>query len=185
MRKIALLFLLLVSLSSFAQADRNEITTQKARFLQTASPDTTTDIRYQRKGKAFVEAGYDFGANFGQLKLNMVFGLQVSPQFYWGMGAGVRLVMDEPNLVPVFLNFKYNLTDGVAPAFVAIDAGFTLAFDKLGYGGGWMLDPRFGIRIKANESLAVDLSVGFEYQRGNLYAGHYFHGVGIHAGLFF
>jgi hypothetical protein len=97
------------------------------------------------------------------LGLTTVNGFNINRRFLAGVGVGIS-AYNEGYAVPLFLDFRYNLSKGGFIPYVFADGGIVLKFDDLEE-PILFVNPGFGLYKKINDKFGVNLGAGLMIQR--------------------
>ena len=118
--------------------------------------------------QGIAEIGYgfktgDFGTDF--IKVNIIHGLKVNPNFALGIGTGIRYYYDgQRTIVPFFADFRIKvLSYGVTP-YLALGIGYS--FNPLNdfEGEGILFNPSAGVSFRVTPRSAMIIGIGFDQQ---------------------
>ncbi len=140
------------------------------------------------------EKSVSFFGNFGVGKyanstygFNMVNGYRFNQYFYLGFGVGIGYSSELSSVteyvylgtkerrqdrypIPLYLQAKFNLTNGAVSPFILVNAGYTLDIKEyLKDAPGLMLNPALGVEIPVGEKQAILVSAGFKLQHGTMF----------------
>lgn len=155
MKRLGIILLLLVSISSFAKSQNV----------------------YGNCYRGFVDVGYDIGVGdyqFGRFEISSSHGYQVNPFFFVGAGFGLHFMSEyeTPNMsialdvrdssveIPLFANLKCNFTKSKIAPFIDLKAGTFVTNN-----GGLYINISGGCRIATKDNQAVNVSVGYTMQK--------------------
>jgi hypothetical protein len=127
--------------------------------------------------RGFADVAYSIGIGdyeFGRFEINTSHGYQFNPYFYLGAGMGFHFmseyktkdmdipldVRDSKVDIPIFANARVNFTKGKIAPFIDMKAGMFVTNS-----GGLYLNPSAGVRIAFNEKQAINVSVGYSYEK--------------------
>ena len=105
------------------------------------------------------------GINY--FKINIINGCRVDPNFFMGVGTGLKVYNDYDiaynPIIPLFLNIRSNFKeDGFSP-YISTDIGSSFKFNEdYLWSMGLYFSPSFGIRYSIYKQMVVDLSIGYE-----------------------
>lgn len=121
--------------------------------------------------RGFVDFGYTIGVgdfDLGRLELLTSHGVQVNPYFFVGAGTGVHYYCTDGAdefMVPFFADLRGSFLTGVVSPVIGLKAGYTFdatdSFSSLGL----YIAPSFGVRYMVSRTSALNLSVGYTFQR--------------------
>ena len=139
----------------------------------------TGDLSGLKTGyKGIAEMGYQIGVgNYGmdRLKLNVIYGYQISPYFSLGLGTGLRYYFDAgATLIPVFADFRANFLNKRVSPYLSLGLGYS--FDA-GYhfkGVGFLLNPTAGVSFKVSNKSSLNVGLGYEMQTMDFYGTNYY-----------
>lgn len=166
--------------------------TPEVKFV-TVKPTYNTQARkfqgFSGNGEG-MNPGYHFNADVGyyigsgdwgmdRLGLNMTCSNQFSPFFSFGLGTGLRAYLSDESdgviLMPVYANFKGFFLDNNISPYLSFSIGYSA--DLSGYGcGGLFLSPQLGANIRLNDRFSVNVGLGYEMQKMELYFHNYYSG---------
>ena len=148
MKKLLLLFALLIPTMSFAQFSP----TIQAYF------DLGVD-KYKNKfyGANFI-GDYAFNKN---IKAGVGVGIGGADMLYYESSTGDS--RDAATLMPIFADFQYKFNEeGITP-YLNLDAGYTLALSSNINNPGLFVLPAFGVSFPLSKG-AINLQIGYKYQ---------------------
>ena len=124
--------------------------------------------------KGIVELGYEIGVgDYGldRLKLNIINGYQVNPNFSLGIGTGLRYYFDaEVALIPIFADFRGNLLiDSKISPYISLGIGYSFDATNSFERAGFMMSPNLGVCFKVSEKSAMNIALGYEMQKMDFY----------------
>ncbi|MBR1462225.1 MAG: hypothetical protein IJ604_02435 [Prevotella sp.] len=127
----------------------------------------TGDGGLQTGYRGFFDMGYNFGVGEykeGRVEMSTTHGSQVLPMLYVGAGVGVSYWFDsETFAIPIFGDFRINAPTGAVSPFLDVKMGYS-PFDIRGIYGNFSLGCRFATGKKGG----INLSVGYQLQRGEV-----------------
>lgn len=155
MKRLGIILLFLVSISSFAKSQNV----------------------YGNCYRGFVDVGYNIGVGdyqFGRFEISSSHGYQVNPFFFVGAGFGLHFMSEyeTPNMsialdvrdssveIPLFANLKCNFTKSKVAPFIDLKAGTFVTNN-----GGLYANISGGCRIATKDKQAVNVSVGYTMQK--------------------
>ena len=129
-----------------------------------------TAIRTPRTGfnsgyRGIIEAGL-YAGDYGEIKLDIVNGVQISPYVFVGGGMGIRYDFDWGVLLPLFANARVYFINRKITPYVSTDLGYSFAWNKESKGGLYFAFTP-GISIKITSKSAVNIGTGFGLQNIN------------------
>ena len=149
MKKLLLLFAMLIPTMSFAQFSP----TIQAYF------DLGVD-KYKNKfyGANFI-GDYAFNKS---IKAGVGVGIGGADMLYYESSTGDS--RDAATLMPIFADFQYKFNEeGITP-YLNLDAGYTLALSSNINNPGFFILPAFGVSFPLSKG-AINLQVGYKYQK--------------------
>lgn len=138
---------------------------------------TATFVRAQNISnncyRGYIDGGYTVGVGdypFGRFEVNTSHGYQITPNFFVGGGVGMHFMgtYETPAAsipldvrkskvdIPLFVNARFNTTDGKYVPFIDLKAGKYLTYE-----GGLYLNLSVGCRIAVEEKNAVNIHMGY------------------------
>lgn len=118
--------------------------------------------------KGFVDFGYTFGvghvSDAGRLSLTTSHGVQINPYLFVGGGTTVNYYTSASYFsLPLFANVRGSFMDNSISPFVDLKIGYTI-FDVTGF----YFSPSIGCRFGLQNGNGVNVSLGYEMQKGTL-----------------
>ncbi len=129
-------------------------------------------------------------SNFGGITDNVSLGLTtingylVLPYFSFGAGVGIH-VYKGLALIPLFLDLRGNFLDKRTTPFVSLGIGYSYTVQQIASApiktaknetydkGGFLLNPSLGVKFFVVPKMALNLSIGYRYQKVQLYNNNY------------
>lgn len=140
---------------------------QTGKMLYTGNDSTSL------KGRGIFELGYQFKSGaFGldRIMANFVMSFPLNPYLSMGMGIGFRYYREEDDgqlVLPVYADFRANLTESSVAPFVSFQVGYSFYTDYGVKGLGLLLNPSAGVRF-GNKN-PVHIGIGYEMQSMEFY----------------
>lgn len=141
----------------------NEFIFQEKTLNETSLPKKDSKTKYN----GIVEFGIQSlqgESGINRLKLDIINGLQINPNFSVGLGTGVRLY-NGIALIPFFLDLRTIFNQNKVSPYFSVGIGHTvnatLDFKK----EGLLLNPNFGISIKNSKKSETYIGIGYEFQK--------------------
>lgn len=125
------------------------------------------------KGRGIFELGYQFSSGeFGldRIMANFVMSFPLNPNFSMGIGIGFRYYREEDDgqlVLPVYADFRANLTESEVAPFVSFQVGYSFYTDYGIKGLGLFLNPSAGVRF--GNTNPVHIGIGYEMQSMEFY----------------
>jgi hypothetical protein len=131
-----------------------------------------------KKGyKGIIDIGYQIGiGDYGmdRLKFNFINGYQFNPNISIGLGLGLRyFIVDGTAYVPIFTDFRTTFLDNNISPYFSLGIGYSVTN---GGGVGFFLNPNLGTSFKVSKRSAINLGIGYELQKMDLWFGNYYSG---------
>jgi hypothetical protein len=147
-----------------------KMTKEQVKKSQNTYGSDNFDTNFESGYKGIVELGYMIGTgNYGidRIKLNIINGYQVNPNFYFGIGTGLRYYTGngfDAAIIPIFADLRGTLVlDNVVP-YLSLDVGYplnTASFEKLGF----LFNPTIGVGFKISKKSVFTVGLGYELQK--------------------
>jgi hypothetical protein len=178
------------------------VNTKPAAQTSTVTPQGSTEFVPGYHG--FVDFGYTIGMGdsahaFNRMELTITQGYQFSPSLFAGLGMGVHMYSDSVPLrkiensipvvsslsyvFPVFVDIRYNLSNGSIKPFAALKAGYGIGLSKTSTDTtdpvtgersrkteykaenlGFYVAPSLGTKFMIGRSLAFNVGLGYSMQ---------------------
>ncbi len=123
--------------------------------------------------RGIVELGYQIGTgDYGmdRLKLNIINGFQINPNFSIGFGTGLRYYFDaEAAVIPVFADFRGNFINNMISPYLSLGIGYSFDATNDFEGLGFLLNPMVGLSFIVSEKSAINVGLGYEMQKMKVY----------------
>lgn len=131
-----------------------------------------------RPGRQAKSGGYEGVFEFGyamrvgdygmdRLKVHLINGAKLSPNFSIGFGAGAHYYIDARIvLLPVFASLRASFLEGPITPFISMAAGYTFNTKNSFKGEGVFLNPTAGFSFEIGET--TSMSIGFGYDMQNI-----------------
>jgi hypothetical protein len=123
--------------------------------------------------RGIFEVGHQIGyENFrnNRLMINIINGYQINPYFSVGIGTGLRYYYDsEDALVPVFLDLRTTFLNKKVSPYIALGAGYSYEPTDNFEGVGYLLNPSIGLNFMISKNSAMNIGLGYEMQRMNIF----------------
>lgn len=107
------------------------------------------------------------GRSENSIRLQMTHGYQITERFSAGIGAGYVFYSDPLDLVPVYIDFIYQLSGGKVAPFLQFKLGSSISIlrdhnsEPDRHKGGAMLNPALGLQITNGTGSGIYFSAGF------------------------
>jgi len=128
--------------------------------------------------KGIAELGYQFSVgNYGmdRLKLNLIYGYQISPYFSVGLGTGLRYYFDsKAAIIPVFADFRANFLNQHVSPYLSLGLGYSFDASNRFQGVGVLVNPTAGVSFKVSDKNTMNVGLGYEMQRFDYYGTGYY-----------
>lgn len=141
----------------------NEFIFEEKILNETSLPEKDSKTKYT----GIVEFGIQSlqgESGINRLKLDIINGLQINPNFSVGLGTGVRLY-NGIALIPFFLDLRTIFNQNKVSPYFSLGFGHTvnatLDFKK----EGLLVNPNFGISIKNSKKSETYIGIGYEFQK--------------------
>lgn len=119
--------------------------------------------------KGIVELGYQIGVgkyHMDRVKLNIINGCEINPYFSLGLGTGLRYYFDvDMALIPVFADFRANLTDNIVSPYFSLGVGYTFDATDSFEPEGFLLNPTVGANFKVSDKYSIHFGLGYDMQK--------------------
>lgn len=181
------------SIITFATSDIDEIGSEQTNQTFEKIINTKTEYSVDAMDSDYKKKGYFGFAEFeslisvdgsgGNMKVNIVNGYKVIPQFSIGAGVGINLCYSWYTTlsVPVFLHLRSDILNKKVTPYVALDLGYNFpvyndyanAYEK-----GLMFAPKIGLGIKFSTRYQLNIGFGYSYNSAE-YEGFKFHSNSI------
>jgi|GEM_PF-3125386 len=156
MKKLFFLLLILIFINSNNLFSSNNL------------DSTVAKTKFKRKPIAIIDFGNQIGTGdypADRLKLALIIGSQLTPNFSLGLGSGINFYTDKLNgMVPIFAHLKLQSKKIKNSPFLALALGFTVnpmdSFSYLGY----MINPTIGISFKITKNTYFHFGLGYAIQ---------------------
>lgn len=150
---------------------------------QGKAPRCPYNADYTSRGyRGFVELGYAFGVgdtnNNDRLEMTTTHGFQFNPYLFVGGGVGLHYYTDADEvLMPLFGEFRANLTDGSITPYVGVKLGYSALLSDNDYAtGGLFFSPSIGVRFLVGNSKFVNIALGYSLQQIDIdFYDHYYY----------
>lgn len=149
--------------------DSNQTNAVKLLPEMTAVQNDSTSL----KRRGIFELGYQAGTGeFGlnRIMANFMMSFPLNPNFSMGIGIGFRYYREEDDgqlVLPVYADFRANLTESSVAPFISFKVGYSFYTDYGINGLGLLLFPSAGVRF-GNKN-PVHLGIGYEMQSMEFY----------------
>lgn len=110
-----------------------------------------------------VNFGYEIGVGGGddRIKLDVVNGYRILPEFSIGAGVGVKYYTDADVVtIPVYVHLRTDLLRRKATPFIALNTGYNISTYS-SIEGGALVEPSVGVGIRLNNSKQLNVSLGY------------------------
>jgi len=120
----------------------------------------------------FSSLGFLIGQNYYNpvlsLSLTTINGFYLNKENYLGLGVGIEYF--EYTIYPIFVDFKYFMTNKKISPFIDLQAGYSFATNYYNFGyqernGGLNLNGEFGFRNNISSNFAMTYSFGYHFQK--------------------
>jgi len=144
------------------------------------------DSDYKKKGYfgfAELESLISVDGGGGNMKINIVNGYKVIPQFSVGAGIGLNLCYSWYSTlsVPVFIHLRSDILNKKVTPYIAFDMGYNIPvakFESEVYEKGLMFEPKIGLGIKFSNRYQLNIGFGYSFNNAE-YEGFKFHSNSI------
>lgn len=126
-----------------------------------------------------VNFGYEIGVGDGdgRVKLDVVNGYRILPEFSIGAGVGVKYYI-QANIVtiPLYAHLRTDLLRTKVTPFIALNAGYNISTNDY-IKGGALVEPSIGVGIRSNNGGQVNISLGYSinyFRAQRYYVGDYY-----------
>lgn len=151
-------------------------------YMSTPSTNTNPDpyfiasparksISNRQKSFLLAEIGYNLpngSTKSHRASLNVINNWPLSSYLSMGLGAGVRNNFSDKPVVPIFVNFRANLTKSNFIPYISFNAGSTFKFQDQNRGGGviplgLLLNSTLGFSFKLSDGLRINTGASYEH----------------------
>lgn len=131
-----------------------------------------------------INFGYEIGVGGGddRIKLDVVNGYRVIPEFSVGAGVGVKYYIDADVVtIPLYAHLRTDLLRTKVTPFIALNAGYNISTNDY-IKGGALVEPSVGVGIRLNNSKQLNVSLGYSLNcfKAQVYNNYYSYGYGYH-----
>ncbi len=128
---------------------------------------------FSRTGyRGFIDLGYAAGVGDygdGVFTVSTSHGYQFNPYFFVGAGIGVDYHFDyETMFLPIFADLRGYFIDGRISPFIGVKIGYSPVD-----GTGLYFNPSVGASFGISRELALNISIGYNLQRAEMYSYYY------------
>ena len=124
------------------------------------------------------EMGYQIGVGgygMDRLKLNLIYGYQLSPYFSLGLGTGLRYYFDsKAAVIPIFADFRANFLNQRISPYLSLGLGYSFDASNHLRGAGVLINPTAGVSFKVADNRTMNVGLGYEMQRLGYYGTGYY-----------
>lgn len=110
-----------------------------------------------------VNFGYEIAVNNGddRIKLDVVNGYRIIPEFSVGAGVGVKYYIDADVVtIPLYAHLRTDLLRTKVTPFIALNAGYNISTHSYVKGGA-LVEPAVGVGIRLNNRKQLNVSLGY------------------------
>lgn len=127
-----------------------------------------------------INFGYEIGVGGGddRIKLDVVNGYRVIPEFSVGAGVGVKYYIDADVVtIPLYAHLRTDLLRTKVTPFIALNAGYNISTNDY-IKGGALVEPSIGVGIRLNNSKQLNVSLGYSLNcfKAQVYNNNYYYG---------
>ncbi len=100
------------------------------------------------------------------LKLDIINGYRVDQHLHFGIGTGLRHLLDvDAVLLPLLADIHGNLMKKSISAYLALSISYSFDLSNGFKGAGVLVNPSAGIRFNHSEDMTIFLGIGYEIQK--------------------
>ena len=110
-----------------------------------------------------INFGYEIGVGGGddRIKLDVVNGYRVLPEFSVGAGVGVKYYIDADVVtIPLYAHLRTDLLRTKVTPFIALNAGYNISTHSYVEGGA-LVEPSVGVGLRLNNRKQLNVSFGY------------------------
>ncbi len=139
---------------------------------------TLTNASLNTGYSGLAELGFQIGVGdygMSRLKLDYIYSYQLSSPISLGLGTGLRYFFDAEEIAfPFFADFRANFSSNKTNPYLSLGLGYL--FNKKFNGVGFLLAPTVGTRFIISENTLMNIGLGYEMQKMDIYVDDYSYG---------
>lgn len=167
-----LLLTLLVSFSMGNLCHAQELGDKDLAFKSTYASD------FKPGAQGIIEFGYGVGDGVlgrNNIRMNAIYSYRFTPYFSMGLGTGLRYqVHGRVVNMPVFADFRANLTSQKVSPYFAFGIGSTFDLSSNFNRIGFLFSPSAGLSFPVSQKHKMNIGIGYEIQQQAGYYGNFY-----------